>query len=109
MSMELAREYVRNGKKLLECEGISLLKLDPQSLDIVDTRKCVLGQLYGDYYDGMRSLGLWDNESMGNGYGYGFYPEDDVSYDELNVAWRELIEEVEAQKLKTLQKVTQDA
>lgn len=37
-------------------------KIDLARLDIRSCRDCVLGQVFGEYEDGMRALGLWNAE-----------------------------------------------
>lgn len=65
--------------------------VDPETLDIADCHRCVLGQLFGDYGEGLSALGLCGHESRSLGFLW-LRNEDDVLDDAdveaLNVAWR---------------------
>jgi hypothetical protein len=58
----------------------------PADLEMADGSVCVLGQVYGDYEDGLEELGLQ------NGLRHGFVEDEreGVSYADLNAAWSEV-------------------
>jgi hypothetical protein len=81
-----------------------LLKYDPKywewisiaQLDMSDPHKCVSGQRFGDYNEGLAQLGInWgDEEKLGLEKGYALNDEGIdvyVSYEELDAAWTKII------------------
>lgn len=97
MSMEKARELAKRGADYLdsrsdefdELEGWRS-KIDRATFDIDHTKKCVIGQLFGDYTFGRQRLGL---ASVGC-YELGFSPDfSEATVRELNIAWREMLSE----------------
>lgn len=62
--------------------------VDTDRLDIDDTNTCILGQVYGDYYDGLRAIAVEMPEALSWGgpwpYDHGFMAGD---IDELQNAW----------------------
>lgn len=99
MSVE---ERVARGAALLDgkfpqWEG----SLDLDKLDIKRTDSCVLGQLYGGYYGGVRELGLYDfSETAATEHGfwgavspYEFQDKIEAEYTSLLVAWVAVIKE----------------
>ena len=82
---EQMRMAVRAGAELLdekrpEWHG----EIDLEALDIGSISRCVLGQLYGDYYVGRARVGMDRNTT---GVAYGFCGNPTV----LNALWREEI------------------
>lgn len=86
-------------------QGIELLdkvdtrwrdKIDLEELDLGDTGKCVLGQVYGDWWSGVTFL--FDEGNMTDipystnlrdaSVEYGFEKDESVSYQQLERAWR---------------------
>ena len=66
-------------------------RVDPDTLNLGDCWRCVLGQLRGEYFDALDDLGL--DEVWGDDHGFSLnedlpYPE---RYAELTAAWRDLI------------------
>lgn len=61
-------------------------KIDLDDLDLGSCGVCVLGQLFGDYQDGLNELGL------SGGYSYGF-DTSSGSFRELTAAWKEALGE----------------
>jgi hypothetical protein len=60
---------------------------------MADCQKCIVGQLYGGYEEGITELGIWDEDSK-----YGFEvpewgPGEWKKYEELTQAWREILRE----------------
>lgn len=72
-------------------------RIDIDRLNISLCSRCVLGQLYGDYFrglDAIPAIGTSGDEVGPADYGFfhtdeGWFPEDD----ELTAAWRALIEQ----------------
>lgn len=65
-------------------------------INMARTSNCVLGQVFGSYYDGLRALGLDDSSEGGARTAYGFYiPTRTLDlfreYDRLGQTWRDLI------------------
>jgi hypothetical protein len=69
-----------------------LKKVSPVILDIRCARKCVLGQLHGNYFIGVRNLGLREDgeEEVAR---LGFQGASVEDYVELNVAWRQVLQD----------------
>lgn len=87
------QERARRGAELLdrECPGWAD-RIDVDALTIGNRKLDILGQLYGDYYDGCRALGLsttdpWPKAELGFTWDTGFY------HGPLWAAWRDLIAE----------------
>jgi hypothetical protein len=86
---------VTNGAKVLtEYFGDDSWKgrINPDTLVMSSPCKCILGQLFGDYWNGLRTMGLDDNS---NHAALGF----DVVFDEgvyihLTETWREYLAKV---------------
>lgn len=67
-------------------------QLDPDRLDLADTSTCPLGQLWGDYYEGLDALGITSAyESASYGFSKVFGPldlaEPPEAWDALRSAW----------------------
>jgi hypothetical protein len=60
--MSLSREFdheIEKGAKLLAARVPGWeKKINPETLDLSDSCKCVLGQVYGNYEDGFKALDL---------------------------------------------------
>jgi hypothetical protein len=86
MSSQTAAERVAAGAMLLDERKPGWYKtIDNALLNIASCRKCVLGQVYGDFSDGVRELAL------GSQFGqYGFSCGSDTA-EAINEAWREVI------------------
>jgi hypothetical protein len=71
--------------------------IDPTTLDMANSRFCVLGQVYGDYEQGVVALDI--NEIDGyeadygfmNAHGYQSYDGRYISFEELDEAWLTVI------------------
>lgn len=87
-------EPVTNGAKLLtEHFGDESWKgrIDPDTLVMSNTCKCVLGQLFGNFYDGVEKLGFPDDA---NTSAWGFdITLGDGRYDDLQATWRRYLTE----------------
>ncbi len=61
--MSNCEQSVKNGIKYLRIVCPLLIpKIDAFKLDMSNTRECVLGQLYGNYHEGVRKLNLrWED------------------------------------------------
>lgn len=80
-------------------EGVALLddvvpnwasKVDLSRLSMSDYNWCVLGQVFGDYSEGRRSLGI----PIGDGQWYGFDQcSTDSNWEALDEAWAKVISE----------------
>jgi hypothetical protein len=76
-------------------------KLDVDALDIKHINSCVLGQLYGGYYTGVRELGINDSAELAatqHGFWGAVSPYEEqakitAEYDDLLVAWVAVIKE----------------
>lgn len=62
--------------------------IDLGKLDLNNPWRCVLGQTYGGYAEGVDTL---FHRDPGEGYRYGFSSVWDEGYDVLTESWRELI------------------
>lgn len=88
---------VKRGVQLLNREvtdWYDLINLD--LLDILHGDQCVLGQLFGDYVDGLRELGLTAKESNAHGFCFG-YDLANYSYAgwaDLTEQWKSAIREL---------------
>lgn len=66
------RERVAKGVALLdEYDSGWRLEVDVEKLDIMDERLCILGQTFGDYFEGKDYLGI--TADYGSGYGFDVY------------------------------------
>jgi hypothetical protein len=61
--------------------------VDPYTLDLSYCRQCVLGQVFGDYNDGVALLGLTHEDAQR----LGFYRWGRQTFDRLTEAWRRVI------------------
>jgi hypothetical protein len=62
-------------------------KIKIRPLDISDSCKCVTGQLFGDYDEGLKRLKLSDDEARH--YGFEDNPSDLGGYYTLTQAWKD--------------------
>lgn len=62
-------------------------KIDPDVLELNSCQLCVLGQVYGDYLDGKRQLGIED----GTPYGFSLNSSKTNEYRFLTRAWLRLL------------------
>lgn len=75
-------------------------------LDIQNCERCVLGQVFGDYFAGSRELGIWENEEE-----YGFDRIQDLDYIEymlqdyldLREEWQRVITVLQAKSQVTVE------
>lgn len=79
--------------------------VDPDTLDLMDSCRCVLGQVFGIYAEGLTVLGLidpedWDNpeawpegaeEAPPESSDYGFATPDHGDYFRLTTEWRDVL------------------
>lgn len=65
-------------------------KIDCASLDLASSARCVLGQVYGDYDDGVIALVPEENDNDEWAHAHGFY-DCNSAYDELQVAWETVL------------------
>lgn len=85
---EVKARVLRGLRQLRDIHGESWVeKIDCQTLELSDSSACVLGQVYGDYDDGLDALGLGYEEAPL----YGFDHDAIVDYDELDEAWQAVI------------------
>lgn len=63
-------------------------KISLDHLDLANASYCVLGQVYGDYDNGLREL---DGEVETHPARYGFLAQGDEDYDSLTDKWRAFI------------------
>ncbi len=83
---------VSRGAELLdEKKPAWALMIDVDKLDIIDEANCILGQLYGTFHGGLRSLGLID----GAGFGFMCTIESRCTCSDLKCDW---IEEIRKRK-----------
>lgn len=101
----LSRQVAKRGAKLLDRSHVDWFReIDSATLDIANSRKCVLGQLYGTYIQGLNIL---DNEmwliyrnrdlenpvdgpkafSMATWFGFDVFPYDSIIVTDLTSAW----------------------
>lgn len=85
--MTIAAEVVERGMRLLDERGPESWRdrIDLQTLQIEGTQRCVLGQLYGGFNRGLAELGVSYEPDVSR---FGFAAPMDVTYAELNEAWR---------------------
>lgn len=100
-------ENVRRGVALLDEKGVPdwRQKVDTRQLDMNSHYKCVLGQIYGSYGQGLLELGLQsdfffalppDESSMHNGFSVECckHPEScETAIDEFNNQWLKVLGE----------------
>ena len=91
-SMELARQYVADGAALLDQKRGSTWRqeIDFDTLDLDDITTCILGQLYGNYFEGKHVLGIID----GANYGFDRNPFE-CTWTQLEQAWKEECNDVQ--------------
>jgi hypothetical protein len=102
MTLEVAREKVAAGAAFLD--GVPTAKdwrasIDRMRFSLGDPYKCVLGQLFGNYYDAANELGL--SKAQQSNFGFMYWGsgtltrteamEDAESWGNLAIAWREEI------------------
>src|SRR5207237_6491262 len=58
--------------------------ITPSRLRMREGSRCVLGQVYGDYRDGLLALGLENGEE----YGFNAEEERGITYENLDQAWQ---------------------
>lgn len=106
---EIVKQQVLSGIELLERQyGPDwVLHVDPSQLSMQSADRCVVGQLYGGYCEGMSRLGLLSGKGRNGGGAYGFYVHtsrlvphpnapghhrmDGPEWDDLNDAWKLVI------------------
>ena len=66
-------------------------KIDPKKLNLLDRRLCILGQLYGCYFDARDKFNLSEEEVRG----LGFYNEDRKEYEYLAKEWRTVLKNLQ--------------
>jgi hypothetical protein len=82
---------IERGMRLLdELEPGWRERVDLGRLDMSSCLTCILGQLYGDYTQGLSELGVWDAEAYGFDT-YGPDPTTSQRYQELTAAWQEAL------------------
>lgn len=90
-------ERVKKGMKLLERRhGADWIDhIDPSTLNLSDGSCCVLGQVYGEYENGLVALNLSQGDDDYEDVEYGFTEKSNGGYggddpwDTLNEAWHE--------------------
>jgi hypothetical protein len=81
-------DVVRRGARLLDREAPGWeRKIDLDTLDLEHTCNCVVGQVYGDYDEGIEQLD-GDAESHPERYGFDIDPAADYEYESLTERWR---------------------
>jgi hypothetical protein len=98
-------EYVADGAALLD--GVRFNepgsaerwwhRIDLDTLDVWSWDKCVLGQVFGDYVDGLNALGL----DFGFAHGFNSRAHDKDQFDALNQAWRTVVIQRREQEART--------
>lgn len=89
---ERVKEQVLAGLDLLnERYGPDWVEnIDPAVLLMESGNRCVLGQVYGDYSDGLSKLEIGDDYHNGQPYGFYAYHVDDVESAENERRWNAL-------------------
>jgi hypothetical protein len=78
-------DQVRDGAALLDERIIGWRDLvDVPRLDVGSACRCILGQVFGDFYDGVHELGI----SYRSAIRLGFETNSNDEYAALNDAWR---------------------
>lgn len=110
MSHEAAARYVAAGAALLDEKGPEdwreRIRTHREALNMASTSACVLGLLYGSYFNGKDALGfyavspeLYDRESWEYGFEHSIGQvgdaESEAGYPELTQAWLDEIEPAE--------------
>jgi hypothetical protein len=90
----LKTRVIRGIELLQKKHGDGWIEIDLKTLDLRDGDRCVLGQLYGDYEQGLEALAPRECAFL-NGTRYAFditdlldYECEDQEYDDLDDAWR---------------------
>lgn len=90
--MSTIKERVQAGAELLDREEPGWeQRIDVRELDLQDACRCILGQLYGDYDDGIALIHLPDEDSLG--FDFGFNSTMTPQFRTLTRAWKALIRE----------------
>jgi hypothetical protein len=86
--LALVSARVENGMQLLDrvYPGWEK-KVNLETLDIMSCRHCILGQLYGDYDDGVRWVGI----SKHSAHEFGFVEQGEIWFNDLTSMWAEKI------------------
>lgn len=87
---------VRRGAELLDRVRPGWEReLDLERLAVRDCHQCVLGQLFGEYKDGLRMLGKWSSELWDSRVPFGFALRlgERPYFPALTDAWRALVRE----------------
>ena len=99
------KQRVANGVKLLNKEVPNWRKkINLKTFDANDPQKCVLAQVFGDYYNGVNFLGLPPSDSYDPEKSHGFWPEnaqtDPNDAKNLNKEWKRVIAQPKKSKTK---------
>jgi hypothetical protein len=66
-------------------------EIDTHNLSLASTTRCIVGQLYGEYDDGLRALGINNVKARGYGFESGYTDDTSVGSYALNDAWKEYL------------------
>lgn len=66
-------------------------KIDTATLNLSSSTKCTLGQVYGDYHEGLRKLGLSSYNTDAQDYGFTTLDSGDPSNSKIAAAWLRLL------------------
>ncbi len=90
-------EQINRGIEFLNKERRGWVdEIDPTKLNLNDVCGCVLGQLYGNFYEAMTELGIWDVEGEATTFGFEGDPFNDLNYRQLTEQWVHRIKELQA-------------
>ena len=93
-------ERVAKGAAILDAKKPGWERqIDIASLQLADSCHCVLGQLYGHYFDGLDAIKLLHDPALipgtsGAGAGFNTYPHEGMTvFADLDEAWISLVKE----------------
>ncbi len=85
-------EVVQSGAQLLDERRPGWYReIDIAQLDIALGSKCILGQVYGSYFEGVKAIGLACGQTAPYGFAVTFSGPAPDNYANLTAAWREEI------------------
>lgn len=95
-SAETAKKLVAAGGSFLDLKrnGNWRAEINKDTLDLASPRYCIVGQLYGEYDDGLGELGISNPEARKYGFESGYSDNTYVESSDLTNAWKAYLTEV---------------
>ncbi len=70
-------------------------KIDLKKLDLSSTNTCVIGEVFGNYHDGINKMDLDSSQAET----LGFYLQEDNDYGLLTKTWKSVIQKIKRKKV----------